>query len=286
MPRRVLAINYPSQTILQTTTMAGTSSTFLRRTANLFAILILLAAVLVRVMFSSLPTQLGFYRFIASHYPVWVGMTPAFIYGVKPGYTFDQFYENDLTGKTALVTGANSGIGYEISLALARLGATVTLACRNESRCTDAVNKIRADEMVQGTVNAMIVDVSDMQSVREFSKQYLEKADKLDVFFMNAGIGMAGVNDDGSLPLSVDGIEKLFATNIVGHHLMYRWLKPLMSKSKPSRIVLTSSSASFNGSTEYCKIETKDLNALNSEQLKGTRCLYARTKLGRECTLL
>ena len=64
----------------------------------------------------------------------------------------------------------------------------------------------------------MIADFSDMQSVRDFSQQFLERAGKLDMIFMNAGVGMAALNDDGSVPLSVDGIEKIFATNLVGHH--------------------------------------------------------------------
>jgi NAD(P)-dependent dehydrogenase (short-subunit alcohol dehydrogenase family) len=262
--------------------MVKTGHTFLQRTATLFAILFLLAAVLVRVIFSPLPTQLDFYPFVASRYPEWIGMTPAFLYGVKPGYSFEQLYQKDLTGKEALVTGANSGIGYEISLSLARLGSYVTLACRNESRCNDAVNKIRADEMVQTQtlVNTMIVDFSDLKSVKDFSKQFRAQANKLDMLFMNAGIGTAGVNDDGSVPLSVDRIEKVFATNLVGHHLMYKWLESLL---KSARIVLTSSSASF-GATEArdCKIET-DLDTLNSVQFKDSNrvCPYARTKLGQ-----
>ena len=93
------------------------SSSVLRRGSYVFAILFLLAAIITRVVFTPIPTKLGFYRYIASRSPQMIGLTPAFAYGIEPGYTFEKLYENNLTGKNALVTGANSGIGYEISLA-------------------------------------------------------------------------------------------------------------------------------------------------------------------------
>ena len=129
----------------------------------------------------------------------------------------------------------------------------------------------------------MLMDTSSMSSVRGFSQQFKQKHEKIDILFMNAGIATAGINDDGSVPLSVDGIEMVFATNLVGHHLLYKWLDPLLIKSESSRIVLTSSAASFSNSLHKDPIAT-DIESLNSVQIPGSDFMfpYGRSKLGRK----
>lgn len=243
------------------------------------ASLVGVVAVLIGLLFSPIPRNLGLYRWIASRIPHLVGLTPAFLIDGEWGYTFEELYSSDLTGQNAIVTGANSGVGYETSLALARLGASVTLACRNPSKCTAAARTIQSDDAFKGKVYTMTLDTSSLASVKKFSQQYLDehKDEPLDLLYLNAGIGSAGVNDDGSAPLSEDGIEMVFATNHVGHHLLWKLLHPLIEKSKMSRIVLTSSAASYD--TFDYKVAT-DLETLNSVDVRNLR-VYGQSKLAQ-----
>ena len=262
------------------------------------------------------PTRLGFYEFIFSFDQASLGLLPAgFSKGeAQWGFTFEDLYgdgghtdeesaknyRNRLWGQTALVTGANSGVGYETALALARLGVSVTMACRNPSRCEAAAKKIREDEVVlqraekdRGIVDpesasdivTMMVDTSSLKSVQKFCREFLARTDDgegspkpLDMLFLNAGIPFWG-----TLELTEDGIEKVFATNNVGHHLMYRLLEPSIFRSDelrttPARIVHTSSAASFATYHPY-KVAT-DLETMKNEEQKGMGS-YAPSKLAQ-----
>lgn len=202
-------------------------------------------------------------------------------------------YRNRLLGQTALVTGANSGVGYETSLALARLGVKVTMACRNPSKCEAAAKTIREDEGVDtGTdVVTMTVDTSSLKSVQKFCQDFLSQTDDgegaplpLDMLFLNAGIGFINKRDGKPLELTEDGIEKTFATNVVGHHLMYRLLEPSIRRSDelrttPARIVHTSSAASYEQLHPY-KVPT-DLETLNGDPPLGNMGPYSQSKLAQ-----
>ena len=238
----------------------------------------------ISVLLSPIPMRIGLYRRIAKVQPRWTGFLPAFHHGVEWGYTLTDLYKNDLTGQTAIITGGNSGIGYEAALALSRLGASVIIAGRNIHKCNKAAEIIRADKDSRGPVTAMVVDVSSLESVRNFVIEFCKREETLDMLFLNAGIASAGSNSkDGSATLSVDGIEKVFATNLLGHHLMYRLLEPKIQKqSKPTRIVLTSSGSSFrNNPSALHKIMT-DLKTLNhyDPNIDG-HARYRQTKLGQ-----
>jgi len=234
-------------------------------------------AVFIGLLLSPIPRNLGFYKWYTSRNPTTIGLTPAFMLSDEWGYTFEELYASDLTGQNALVTGSNSGVGYETSLALARLGASVTLACRNPTKCTAAAEKIRSDDAFKGKVTTMTLDTSSLSSVKNFSLQFLETEQPIDLLYLNAGIGSGGINDDGSAPLSEDGIELVFATNHVGHHLLYKLLQPLVAKSKMARIVLTSSAASYK--TFDYKVAT-DLETLNGVNVRNIR-VYGQSKLAQ-----
>ena len=250
---------------------------------NVFTAGATIAAVAVGLLLSSIPTKLGFYRWLATRDPSnprGIGMFPAWNYGVEWGYTFEQLYRSDLTGQTAIVTGANAGIGYEISLALARLGASVTLACRSPKKCLQAAERIRSDSRYKGKVTPMTVDVSSLKSVKEFAQNYLKENKTLDMLFLNAGIGSQHSNNDKSFPLSEDGIELVFATNVVGHHLLYKKLEPALLKSDMARVVLTSSCNSFR-TFEYCV--ATDLDTLNGVEVTtaNSGLIYGQSKLAQ-----
>jgi hypothetical protein len=93
------------------------------------------SVVAIAVLFSSLPKELGMYLWFASRNPKFIGSISAYHDSILWGYMFEELYKNDQRGQKIVVTGANSGIGYEISLALAQLKANATLACWNVSRC-------------------------------------------------------------------------------------------------------------------------------------------------------
>jgi NAD(P)-dependent dehydrogenase (short-subunit alcohol dehydrogenase family) len=107
-------------------------------------------------------------------------------------------------GKVAIVTGANSGIGYETALELARHGALVVLACLNEERGKEAETKLRealAATPEAGKVEFMKLDVGSLDSVHKFSAAFKNTHDRLDLLINNAGV--AG----GDYALSADGYE-------------------------------------------------------------------------------
>ncbi len=254
---------------------------------------------------SPIPTKIGFYRFLASKRPDLVGLSPAFHHGVEWQYTFDELYDKDcpkLVGQNALITGANSGVGYETAKALAKCGVHVTMACRNPKRCAKAADKIREEAKAKANDNEIItmtVDTSSLQSVQNFSREFLsmnqEKGRALDMLYFNAGIlsansptdnnvngrgsgsGSGSGSDDNTI-LSEDGIEMVFATNYLGHHLMYKLLKPLLLQSKLARIILVASSASFE--TFDYKVATS-LETLNGEKRKDYWQTYGQTKLAQ-----
>ncbi|ETN09071.1 hypothetical protein PPTG_11122 [Phytophthora nicotianae INRA-310] len=143
-------------------------------------------------------------------------------------------------GRIAIVTGANSGIGYETALEIARKGAHVILACRNEQRGREAESKMRetlATISEAGTVEFMELDVGTLSNVEKFSAEFKGKFKRLDLLINNAGV--AG----GDYTLSADGYELQFATNHLGHFALTARLFGLLKSSAPSRIVNVSSQA-------------------------------------------
>ena len=132
--------------------------------------------------------------------------------------------EANLAGKTALVTGASSGIGKEIARDLARLNARVILACRSEARGRAALDEIVADTGNHKT-ELRLVDVSSRASVLAFATELRAREAELHVLVNNAGVWL-----DECLA-SEDGIELTWATNVLGTHLVTRELLPLLEAS-------------------------------------------------------
>ena len=152
----------------------------------------------------------------------------------------------DLTGRRCLVTGANSGIGYESALALADLGADVVLLCRDAERGEAAAHRIR-----EATGNARVsletVDVSDLASVRSAGERLAARP--VDVLVHNAGV----------LPErrieTRDGLELTLATHVVGPFLLTQCLRPALEKSDDARVVWVSSGGMYTR-----RLETDDPN--------------------------
>ncbi|XP_061227708.1 retinol dehydrogenase 12-like [Neopsephotus bourkii] len=140
----------------------------------------------------------------------------------------------DLRGRTAIVTGANSGIGKCVALELARRNARTILACRSLERGRAALDEIRA---VTGNAAVLLreLDTASLASVRAFARSVLREEPRLDVLVLNAGVT--------GLPFAVtaEGLEETFATNYVGPFLLTNLLLELLKASAPARVVTVAS---------------------------------------------
>ena len=104
----------------------------------------------------------------------------------------------DLTGKVVIITGANSGIGFEAARELARKGAEVVLASRNPEKAEKALTELKA-ELPDGIQAFIPLDLASLDSIRNFVDQFKVRYDRLDVLLNNAGIMMVpeGKTEDG-----------------------------------------------------------------------------------------
>ncbi|XP_047032908.1 retinol dehydrogenase 14-like [Helicoverpa zea] len=139
-----------------------------------------------------------------------------------------------MSGKVVIVTGGNSGIGYQTALELARRGAKVILGCRDEERGQNAVQSI-IKKTKNRSVRYMHLDLSSFASVRKFVEDFKNSEAKLDILINNAGA--SGVHRDKT----EDGLIRDMQVNHFGPFLLTVLLTPLLKKSAPSRIIIVTS---------------------------------------------
>ena len=139
--------------------------------------------------------------------------------------------------KRVIITGGNSGIGYQAAKQLAEKGWSVTLFCRRKEAAEQACEEIR-QQTGNRHVDYILVDLSDMKSVRKAVEQYIQKEDVLDVLINNAADFDLSVKKP---ILTKDGLEKQFATNVAAPFLLSILLKGLLEKSESGRIINISS---------------------------------------------
>ena len=170
----------------------------------------------------------------------------------------------DLRGKTAIVTGANSGLGFETAFELARKGAQVVLACRDLEKAAATAAAIHAAHP-QAAVESLQLDLADLASLRAFAEKFLASHRELHLLCNNAGV-MA-------LPLrrTVDGFEMQFGTNHLGHFALTGLLLERLMQTPGARIVTTSSTAH--------KIGHMNFDDLQSEQSYSRVRAYGQSKL-------
>jgi NAD(P)-dependent dehydrogenase (short-subunit alcohol dehydrogenase family) len=166
----------------------------------------------------------------------------------------------DQTGRIAVVTGSNSGIGYEAAAVLARRGATVILACRNLDKTRQA-----AQRMGPGTTEVEELDLSSLASVRDFAERIRSSHPKLDLLINNAGVMWT--------PRSTtqDGFELQFGTNHLGHFALTGLLLDLLLAVEGSRVVTVSSFGHKMGRIHF--------DDLQLEHGYGRHRAYAQSKL-------
>lgn len=155
-----------------------------------------------------------------------------------------------MTGKTVIITGANSGIGKETAEELCRRNARVILACRNVDKARQAAAEITEATGVHPVV--MQLDLCSLKSVRHFAQQVNEREERLDVLINNAGLLPPPERTE-----TEDGFEMTFQANHLGHFLLTSLLLELLKKSAPSRIINVGSVAHWFGMFEVDNIGFK-----------------------------
>eukprot|EP01128_Nolandella_sp_AFSM9_P001165 TRINITY_DN11284_c0_g1_i1.p1 TRINITY_DN11284_c0_g1~~TRINITY_DN11284_c0_g1_i1.p1 ORF type:complete len:305 (-),score=66.80 TRINITY_DN11284_c0_g1_i1:67-981(-) len=178
-----------------------------------------------------------------------------------------------LTGKTALVTGSNIGLGYETARQFMAHGAHVVLACRSLDKANAAAETLKQGGY-PGTVSVHQLDLSDLDQVAESAKSLSKTIDKLDILVLNAAVM------NPPLSQTKQGFELQFGVNHLGHFAFTLPLLPLLKKAEGSRIVVVSST----GSTFTDGIDFDDLDRTNTygngvmayAESKGANLLFAR----------
>lgn len=154
-------------------------------------------------------------------------------------------------GKIAIVTGANSGLGFETAKALSKKGFLVIMACRNIKKAQEAIKEIKkADNSAD--LEVMIIDTSSLKSVRAFADEFLKKYQKLDLLINNAGVMVPPYS------LTEDGFENQLGANYLGHFLLTGLLLPTLEITEGSRIITLSSIAHKNGKINFDDLQFKN----------------------------
>ncbi|XP_054861634.1 dehydrogenase/reductase SDR family member 13-like isoform X4 [Amphiprion ocellaris] len=178
-----------------------------------------------------------------------------------------------LHGKTAVVTGANTGIGKTTAMDLARRGAKVILACRDRRRAEAAVQ-----EIIQETGNQQVIfmqlDLASLQSVRSFADNFLKSESRLDLLINNAGLISDGKTEDG--------FGMIFGVNHLGHFLLTVLLLDRLKASGPSRVVNVSSGAHKQGKVDFNCLTTHKDSSLGSSYFQ----LYQKYCNSKLCNIL
>ncbi|XP_062855839.1 dehydrogenase/reductase (SDR family) member 13 like 1 [Trichomycterus rosablanca] len=174
-----------------------------------------------------------------------------------------------LHGKTAIVTGSNTGIGRATALALALRGATVILACRSKQRGEEAARIIRT-ESGNDKVVFMHLDLASLRSVRAFAETFLKTETRLDLLINNAGIAAPGHTEDG--------FGLVFGVNHIGPFLLTNLLLGRLKECAPSRVVNISSCGHDIGTIDFNCINTHKTLELGSTDMHIFRN-YCHSKL-------
>jgi len=170
----------------------------------------------------------------------------------------------DLSGKVAIVTGANSGIGYETAKALAAKGATVVMACRNLDKAQSAITNIQSN-VTDAHLEIIQLDLADLASVKAFATSFKEKHNRLDLLINNAGIMIPPYTK------TKDGFEVQFGANHLGHFVLTAQLIDVIAQTTGARVVNVSSVAHRSGVINF--------DDLNSEQGYKPWKSYSQSKL-------
>ena len=154
----------------------------------------------------------------------------------------------DQQGRLAIVTGANSGLGYEIARVLSEKNAIVIMAVRNMDKGNTAANSIR-EQHPKADIRVMHLDLANLESIHTFTKEFQKQYSRLDLLINNAGVMIPPYSK------TTDGFELQFGTNHLGHFALTGLLLPILKNTPGSRVVNVSSMAHRMGNIDF-----EDLN--------------------------
>ncbi|KAI8088061.1 uncharacterized protein B0P05DRAFT_465076 [Gilbertella persicaria] len=184
-----------------------------------------------------------------------------------------KIYNTDLSGKVAIVTGANSGIGLETARVLALAGAKVIVPCRTLEKATQAISNIQKNVPHSVDLVPMQIDLSDLATIKTFVDQFLQLNLPLNLLINNAGVMGCPKT------MTKDGFEIQFGVNHLGHFYLTTLLLDKLKASESSRVVVLSSS----GNRQFCSPEGIDFDNLNGEKIYRPCLAYGQSKL---CNIL
>ena len=167
-------------------------------------------------------------------------------------------------GRTVLVTGANSGLGYFTSLELARHGARVIMTARDHGKGTQALSRVKA-EVPRANVEMQLLDLGDLDAVRDFAARMLGSGEKLDVLINNVGLMMPPRGT------TRQGFEMQFGVNHLGHFALTLPLLALLQNSPDGRVVTVSSGLHKSGTINF--------DDLQGEKSYSPTKAYSQSKL-------
>lgn len=159
-------------------------------------------------------------------------------------------------GRTVIVTGGNTGIGFETALALFQTGANVTIACRDKDKAEKAIIEIK-NRKSTGSLEVGILDLASLTSIRQFAETFIEKHQQLHLLINNAGVASPPPSKTS------EGYELQFGVNFLGHFALTGLLYPLLQSTQGSRIVTLSSNGYQSAVIDFDNLRSeKDYNPL------------------------
>ncbi|MGE5458571.1 MAG: oxidoreductase [Methanococcaceae archaeon] len=178
-------------------------------------------------------------------------------------------------GKIAIITGSNTGLGFEAAKALAGKNMKIIMACRDLEKAQNARRSILST-FPGADIEIMIVDLSKLSSVRDFAQKFMSKYNRLDVLVNNAGIMMPPYS------LTEDGFESQMGVNYLSHFLLTGLLLKIINQTRGSRIVMVSSIAHKKGSINFDDLQwTKSYNPIKAYRQSKLACLVFAFELQR-----
>jgi len=179
-------------------------------------------------------------------------------------------------GKTVIITGANTGIGFETATALFQAGANVTIACRDKDKADQAIIDMKKRKGT-GSLKVAVLDLASLNSVRQFAKTFVEQHTQLHMLINNAGVATPPASK------TKEGYELQFGVNFLGHFALTGLLYPLLESTQNSRVITLSSNGYQSAEIDFDNLKSeKDYNPLREYRQSKLANLIFSIELNRK----